>query len=173
MAENTKDEVKESKSNLTSFVWAGVVLFVAFLGAIVGLALAGQDVTSLVLGLAALLGAIVVAIPGTLAYLQSKKIAEKQEVVEGKIGDIQVKVDGWTTARVASEGERATAVATVEERDRGEAKAAELKIVTDATLAEAQAAPSILPSEAPPIVPTLPISEPTLVVPTQPTEDKP
>lgn len=127
--------------NLISFLWAGVVLFVAFLAAIVGLALAGQDVTSLIIGLGALLGAIVVAIPGTLAYFQAKAGREenaqtnvKLEGVDVKLEGVAKQVDGMTTKLVTAE--------VGKEKAEGETRAAVLAVVTAEELAEAIAAPS-------------------------------
>lgn len=130
--------------NLISFLWAGVVLFVAFLAAIVGLALAGQDVTSLIIGLGALLGAIVVAIPGTLAYFQAKAGREENAQTNVKLEGVAKQVDGMTTKLVTAE--------VGKEKAEGETRAAVLAVVTAEELAEAIAAPS--PSAAPSVTTT-------------------
>lgn len=122
------------KSNLASFVWAGVVIFVAFLAAIVGLALAKVDVTSLVIGLGALLAAIVVAIPGTLAYFQAKAAREENIKTNIVLDSVAKQVDGMTTKLVVAEVGKAVA--------EGETRAAVLAVVTAEELAEATAAPS-------------------------------
>lgn len=134
---------KETSNNAGMFAIAGAVVVLGFLGTIVGLAFAGTDVTTLVIGLGGVLTVLVTTIPGLLAYLQAKDNRAEQRVQSLKLAVIGKQVDGMTTKAVTAEGERAGAVATVVERDRGEAVAIEVKIASDAALADAQASPSI------------------------------
>lgn len=148
MGVEMRDVIEEEKpakasSNSGIFAIAGAIVIVAFLGTVVGLAFAGTDVSSLVIGLGAVLAAFVVAIPGLLAYIQAKDNRAEQRIQSLKLAVIGKQVDGMTTKAVFAEGERAGAVATIAERDRGEAVAAEVKANADAALAEAQASPSI------------------------------
>lgn len=87
-----------------------------------------------------------------LAEANAAVEATRKQLVatDTKLGKVAEQVDGITKERVIREGERAGAVATLAERDRNEDVAAGLKIVTDAALAEAQAAPSNLPGPTPP-----------------------
>lgn len=144
MRDVIEEEKPEKASNATGLIAIAIAIVVlGFFATIVGLAFAHVDVTLIVIGLGGLLTILGTSIPGLLAYLQAKDNRAEQRVQSMKLAIIGKQVDGMTTKAVTAEGERAGAVATVVERDRGEAVAIEVKIASDAALADAQAAPTV------------------------------